>query len=245
MEKSLLTLSVLFSLAALILSAYAAYRFHHALRFLTVRKLVLVDETGTPRLIMAAGDQIPGPVVRGRVYPAILRGGSSHNTAEAFRPAVIVFLNDEGTEQGGIVWFGRKTRDGWAQMWRFSLDPYLQNEIFSFRVDDVNGKRAVRVDLMDHPVDPEGFVQLIERLDQAFAGSTPDQEQLAAINRWIEERYGDRWWIPRMEMARDEKGRLLLRWRDTTGNVCLEAVLEGDALTVRRGCTVQPEEDRP
>ena len=40
-----------------------------------------------------------------------------------------------------------------------------------------------------------------------------------------------------MEMARDEEGRLLLRWRDTTGNVCLEAALEGDSLNIRRGCT--------
>ncbi len=68
----------------------------------------------------------------------------------------------------------------------------------------------------------------------------PDQERLAEINRRVEERYGKRWWGPRMEMARDEEGCLLLRWRDTTGNVCMEAALEGDSLNTRRGWTTPP-----
>jgi len=73
----------------------------------------------------------------------------------------------------------------------------------------------------------------------------PHQERLAEINRRVEERYGKRWWVPRMEMARDEAGRLLLRWRDTTGNVCLEASLEGDSLNIRRGWTTQPGVNQP
>jgi len=101
-----MVLSTLLALVAVGLSGYALYQGRQA-STLTVRKLVLVDEHGTPRLIIAAGKESPGPIIRGRFYPPEMRSGFIDAS-----PASIIFLNEEGTEQGAWSGSGRRLRRG-------------------------------------------------------------------------------------------------------------------------------------
>lgn len=177
-----------------------------------MRKLVLVDERGTPRLVIAAGKEFPGQIIRGKFYPPEMRSGFGDVS-----PAGIIFLNEEGTEQGGIVWSGKKTPEGYYQGWALNLDHYMQNEIFSLAFSEENGQRAIGMYFMDRPADPEGYEEFLERYAKAFEGGNPDTAKIREAIQWIQEKYGDRWEVPRMGLWRTPEGDLEFSLRDTTG----------------------------
>jgi len=227
------------SLGATALLGYILYRVHRMREHLTLRKLILVDEHGIPRLVLAAGKDLPGPVIRGTFYPAAMRGSGGENTL-----AGMIFLNEEGTEQGGILWGGRRTSEGWYQMWRLSLDPYLQNEVLVMHVAEENGERSVRLELVDRPVDPEGFETIIRRYASAFQGEQVDSAGLEKIReeivRYIQEQYGNRWEVPRLKAAWTRDG-LVFSLRDTTGGEWLHLRLSDRTLS---GYAVTPEGEK-
>ncbi len=112
-------------------------------------------------------------------------------------------------------------------------------------VEEVNGQRTIRLDLVDHPVDPEGFEAIIRRSAQAFQEEKPDPARLERINeeihRHIRERYGDRWWVLRLRLARTTDGDLVFSLRDTAGAERLHLRLSGETLS---GYVVTPEGEK-
>ena len=72
------------------------------------------EHDGTLRMTISGHDKLPDPIIGGKAYP--LRSGSGG------RSAGMIFFNDEGNEDGGLVYSGRATADGYRAGAGLSFD---------------------------------------------------------------------------------------------------------------------------
>lgn len=100
---------------------------------ITVQRINIVEPDGTPRLIISNHAKLPGILVHGKEEPLD-------------RPqAGLIFLNDEGTETGGLIFGGRKDKDGKVRDsgGSLSFDRYGANQIVQLLgVDDAEDRLA-------------------------------------------------------------------------------------------------------
>jgi len=71
-----------------------------------VQRINIVEADGRLRMTLSGHDKLPDPVIGGKSYP--LRSG------DGGRGAGVIFFNDEGNEDGGLTFNGRKTADGYV-----------------------------------------------------------------------------------------------------------------------------------
>src|SRR5215472_2091605 len=71
---------------------------------INVRRINFVDPNGTVRLILSNKTDAPGLIIRGKEYPHPDR-----------KTAGVIFFDDEGTENGGLIFGGSKSKDGKVQ----------------------------------------------------------------------------------------------------------------------------------
>jgi hypothetical protein len=100
---------------------------------ITVQRINIVEPDGTPRLIISNHAKLPGVLVRGNEKPLD-------------RPqAGLIFLNDEGSEIGGLIFGGKKDKDGKIRNsgGSLSFDRYEANQVVQLLgVDDSEDRMA-------------------------------------------------------------------------------------------------------
>src|ERR1700691_6690156 len=90
--------------AVTVLCAFTALR-NQPFDQLTVHRINFVEPDGTPRLIISDRAEFPGAFMRGKEYPRPDRRDA----------AGMLFMNDEASEMGGLIWGGLKDKDGKIQ----------------------------------------------------------------------------------------------------------------------------------
>ena len=144
-KRYALGMTVLFGVLSL-----AAFQQATRTRFteIDVERLNVVEQNGTKRLVIANSTRMAPVTLHGKEYPGI-RGGS------AIGGAGMIYFNDEGTENGGYVWSGRRLPDGTYRAAGFlTFDQYEQDEALTLGYTDVNGKRRVGLTVIDEPEVP-------------------------------------------------------------------------------------------
>src|SRR5271156_2209378 len=107
--------------AVTVLCGFAALR-SQSFDQLTVHRINFVEPDGTPRLIISNRADFPGTFMRGKEYPRPDRRDA----------AGLLFMNDEASEMGGLIWGGLKDKDGKIQNHgHLSFDQYEQDQIFA------------------------------------------------------------------------------------------------------------------
>jgi hypothetical protein len=100
---------------------------------ITVQRINIVEPDGTPRLVISNHARLPGVLVHGKEKPLD-------------RPqAGLIFLNDEGSEIGGLIFGGRKDKDGKVRDsgGSLSFDRYEANQVVQLLgVDDAEDSLA-------------------------------------------------------------------------------------------------------
>jgi hypothetical protein len=100
---------------------------------ITVQRINIVEPDGTPRMIISNHARLPGVLVHGKEQPLD-------------RPqAGMIFLNDEGSEIGGLIFGGRKDKDGQVRDsgGSLSFDRYEANQVVQLLgVDDAEDRLA-------------------------------------------------------------------------------------------------------
>lgn len=100
---------------------------------ITVQRINIVEPDGTPRLVISNHARLPGVLVHGEEKPLE-------------RPqAGLIFLNDEGSEIGGLIFGGRKDKDGKVRDsgGSLSFDRYEANQVVQLiGVDDAEDRFA-------------------------------------------------------------------------------------------------------
>lgn len=131
--------------AITLLSGFAGLR---SQRFgvITARRIDIVEPDGTVRLTISNRADFPGGWVRGKEYPNPDRGEA----------AGMLFMSEEGTEQGGFIWGAHQEPDGSVQNHvHLSFDQYEANQIFavnSGREGDQKFSDITILDQGDYPV---------------------------------------------------------------------------------------------
>jgi len=133
-------------LTVFVLAAFS--RFGQKARFeeIDVERINVVEKDGTLRLVISNKARAPDAVVRGKSYH---RNGGNQ--------AGLIFFNDEGNEDGGLVFGGHRDRDGSFRAEAGLLfDQFDQDQIAGITYDDENGRRRVGFQVWDRANVPIG-----------------------------------------------------------------------------------------
>jgi hypothetical protein len=111
-----------------------------------VERINVREPDGRLRLTISNHARLPQVVVGGKSYP--LRGGSG------VKSAGLIFFNDEGNEDGGMVWAGARTAASYEASAALTFDQFDQDETVSIEYGDQNRRRTAGLSVMDRPEEP-------------------------------------------------------------------------------------------
>jgi hypothetical protein len=101
-QKMLIAYSaVLSTVFAVVLLMGAKSHGIHAFDEIQVHRINVVEPDGTLRMVISDRDRMPGVIVKGKESPKIDRPGAG-----------MLFVNDEGTENGGLMFGGHRNEKG-------------------------------------------------------------------------------------------------------------------------------------
>lgn len=108
----------------------------------TVHRINVVEPDGTMRMTISDAAEAPGSYFHNRDYPRPDR-----------RVAGIVFMNDEGTENGGLIFGGSKGKgDKVSSFGHLSFDNYDQNQTLVLQnSQDETDRKATYIQINDRP----------------------------------------------------------------------------------------------
>lgn len=139
---------------------------------LTVHRINIVEPDGTPRLIISNKAEYPGSFYHGKEIARPDRADS----------AGMLFINDEGTENGGMLFGGYKAADGSAHSWgHLSFDEYEQDQQMDMDSLQEGQTRSSKIFIMDNSVDDPLTPAMIGQWQRIKAMPPgPERSRLAA-----------------------------------------------------------------
>jgi hypothetical protein len=191
---------------------------------ITVRRLNVVEPDGTVRLVVSDKAEFPGLYLHGKEVQRPDRGDS----------AGMLFVNDEGTEDGGLIYGGHKdggkdAGQGPSSFSHLSFDQYDQDQTIVLGASLEDGRRTAGVtvnDVSPFPITPE-YVAAVEAVKKMPQGP----ERTAAWAK-LNERYplgSERGFFGRQKD--DSVGMSL---RDAAGHVRAVLTVKADGAPVLR-----------
>lgn len=198
----------------------------HHFKEISAERINILEKNGNLRLVISNKSLSPEVLAYGKGYTPPIPGGN--------RPGLI-FYNDEGTENGGLVFMGGKDSSGKYQATgHFSFDQYNQNQVLYLTYSDSNGDQNTGLHIDDRPNTPfwdqrveykkaqqlpEGpaKVELLKKLTEkilaqrVFVGK--DDSKTARVT------LSDRMGKPRLQLLVDSNGIAKLNFLDQQGNI--------------------------
>ncbi|ESU19842.1 hypothetical protein FEDK69T_30980 [Flavobacterium enshiense DK69] len=178
---------------------------------ITAKKLTIVESNGQPRLVLANSQNSPANLMHGKTY-GLKEGG---------RPGLI-FLNDELTECGGLVFTGRKdpkTGEYFASG-HFSFDQYDQNQVLYLQYLDDNGSKKTGLYVDDWHKNPD-FAEFRKKYKEAE--KIPDEiEREKRLEEMRFPKNSEPAFANRVFIGKDVNKDAVLNLSDTKGNVRLQ-----------------------
>src|SRR5438270_3730694 len=127
---------------------------------ITVQRINIVEPDGTLRTIISNKSAAPGLFVKGK-----------ESAREDPPTAGMIFLNDEGSEIGGLIFGGSKDSHGKIESHgHLSFDQYMASEIFSVEAYEQDNERSSRLKIFDWRERPGENSQT-----RLVLGKTPDR----------------------------------------------------------------------
>jgi hypothetical protein len=212
---------------ALLGAAHEAAR-NATLDTITVHRINVVDREGKLAMVITDHDDMPPPIVNGKVFER--HGGANDNG--------IIFYNQRGDEQGGLVWDGQRHADGtFDSSDSLSFDTVNTDQLIHVEDGNVNGKTFSEVIGWNQPdYNQPGFLDLITQADKiktkeqarAFLAAHP---QFGSKTRFVlgydqnntsQVILADAQGRPRIQMSVTADGVAKLEFLDADGNVVAE-----------------------
>lgn len=131
-----------------------------------VQRINVREPDGTLRMVISDHAKFPGLILQGKEYP------------HPRRQAGMLFFNDEGTEQGGLVFAGKKGADGKVSSGlSLTFDRYEQDQQLQLIGLDREGRTFAGLQVNDVPGRP--MVQ--DMLEKAKLDAMPADERKALM----------------------------------------------------------------
>ena len=165
-----------------------------------VHRINVLEPDGTVRMVLSDKSRFPGILVKGKEYPH-----------EDRKTAGILFFDDEGTEDGGLIYGGMRDKDGKVESWgHLSFDQYMQDQVFTVDAGEENGQRRSGIGIWDrgnYPLmDLIGASSRIQKL--------PHSQQGSEWNKFFATHTGD---AQRAYLGREPDRTVALRLKDDQG----------------------------
>jgi hypothetical protein len=130
---------------------------------LDAKRINIVEPDGTIRLVISDKARFPGLLVKGKEYPY------DRHTAG------MIFFDDEGTENGGLIFGGMKDKDGQPESYgHLSFDRYMGDQLMALESGQQEGQTYSGIDFVDQPDIP---MSVITDALQKAAKFPPDQRR--------------------------------------------------------------------
>jgi hypothetical protein len=175
-------------------------------------RIDLVEPDGTVRLILSNRADYPGSFYHGKEIARPDRNDS----------AGLLFINDEGTEDGGLI-FGGRLHDGNPMSFsHLSFDQYEQDQTLALESFLTDGKRYSGLALKDMP----DFALTPAVMDEVERVKTmPHDPARAAAWAALQKKYQS-FGTQRASLARDSDGSVGLTLRDDQGHPRLRLTVD-------------------
>ena len=108
-----------------------------------VERINIIAPNGTPRLVISNAERAPDVIMNGKTYH---RSGSNE--------AGMIFYNEEGNEDGGMGFSGRKHDGHVSAGGSFMFDQYGQDQTVGITYDEQDGRRSAGLRVWDRPEQP-------------------------------------------------------------------------------------------
>jgi hypothetical protein len=197
--------------AVVVLCGAAAVR-NQNFGIITARRINIIEPDGTVRLTISNRADFPGAWNRNKVYPR----------PDRTEAAGMLFMSEEGTEQGGLIWGASQLPDGTIENHgHLSLDQYEENQIFAIDAGQEGNDKFSRITIADQgdfPIDEKRMAnEEIEKL--------PADKRDAAWGKFFATHRHD---VKRMVLGRSPDGSVGLELRDKNGKVRIVLAVEAD-----------------
>jgi len=170
-----------------------------------VERINIVEPDGKLRMVISNRPRSIGPIYKGK--PFGYAGGS--------RPGII-FFNDEGTENGGLTFEGKRQPDGtFRAQSGFSFDQFNQDQVLYFQYNDNNGRRNMGLTIADR-ADVDIYDLVAER-DSITKAIPEGPARTAALQKWAQPRNGVPLAAPRVYVGRDATKAAVVNLSDRSG----------------------------
>jgi hypothetical protein len=142
----------------------------------------------------------------------------------------MIFFNDEGTENGGMTFTGRRNPDGsFRASSGLSFDQFDQDQVLVLDYSDNNTQRNVGMSILDRANVP---IDVAVRLSDSIKAMPAGPEKDAATKRFMEPRPGEPLAAQRLVVGRDRAKNAVVSLHDKFGKPRLRLVV--DSLGVAR-----------
>lgn len=168
-----------------------------------VERINIVEKDGSTRLVISNKERSPGPIQRGQPfgYPGGTRAG-------------MIFYNDEGTENGGLIFSGKRVDGKVTAVGSLTFDQYEQDQTIALQYIEDSGQRRAGLMFQDFPTTISALE--LDGKRKAVKGM-PDGPEKTEAQEKIRQ-YSSKF---RMYIGRGRSGSSLLLFADAQGRVRL------------------------
>ncbi len=175
-----------------------------------VQRINVREPDGTLRMTISNMARFPGLIIKDKEYP--------HDR----KVAGALFFNDEGTENGGLVFAGKTGPDGKVSHGvHLSMDQYQQDQVVVLSNIEEGGRRRSGLTVGDRPMRP--ILEDIE--EQKELDRMPKAEREALMKKRAEAGY---YGANRVFLGRNGERESSLDLKDASGKVRLRLKVEPD-----------------
>jgi hypothetical protein len=179
-----------------------------------VERINVVEPDGKLRMVISNRPRSIGPIYKGKPfgYP----GGG--------RPGII-FFNDEGTENGGLTFTGRRDANGrWQASTGMSFDQFDQDQVVTLQYTDNSGTRRMGLTVADR--DDRNIYDLVQARDSITTAYPDTARRNPALRQLMGPRNGVPLYAERVYVGRDRSKAAVVNLSDPQGRPRLRLVVD-------------------
>jgi hypothetical protein len=185
---------------------------------ISAERLNIIEKNGMVRMVISNKERSPEVLAYGKPYIPAITGGN--------RPGLI-FYNDEGTENGGLVFMGGKDIHGRYQATgHLSFDQYNQNQVLYLTYADDNGAQNTGLHIDDWQTNPPFWQWRMEYKKAQQLPESPDKE--ATLKALMEPKGGQKAFAQRIFVGKDENKTAMVTLADRTGKPRLQLLVDSN-----------------
>ncbi len=197
--------------AVTVLCGFAMMR-NPNLGIITARRINIVEPDGTVRLTISNRADFPGGWIHRKESPR----------PDRREAAGMLFMSEEGSEQGGLIWGASQLPDGTIENHgHLSLDQYEENQIFALDAGQEGKDKFSRITIAD-----QGDYPIEEKRSAAERiGKLPADKQDDAWKEFFATHRHD---VKRLVLGRAPDGSVGLSLRDGNGRIRILLDVQSD-----------------